>query len=153
MHPFRSDAYRITAGNMIPATVASFTAMARWARVNCAHPFLDLRVVRFCLQLPPVPLCWDKHLIRVALRGLLPGHVVTRPKTPVRSDPLGAAVRRLGDGWLPVAVPGAVTSRYYAWPDFVPLEQLMADDPAWVNSRPITLELFVRAWSHRTVLP
>ena len=151
-HPFRSDAYRITTGEWVPRAVAQFTPMAHRAQVSCAHPFIDLRLVRFCLRLPPVPLCWDKHLLRIAMRGQLPPDVVVRPKTPIRTDVLGAAVRNRQPDWLPVKGPGPVTSRYYAWPDFVKLEQLMATDPGWVHSRPVALELFSRSWSRRATI-
>ncbi|HEX6250793.1 MAG TPA: asparagine synthase-related protein [Gemmatimonadaceae bacterium] len=145
-HPFRRDAYRITAGDWVPATVSSFTPMARRQRASCVHPFIDLRMVRFCLRLPPVPLCWDKHLLRASLADSLPAEITRRPKTPMRADRLLAAVRRRPPGWLPVTSPGAVTSRYYSWPDFVSLERLMGGDP-WIHSRPISLELFAGAWS------
>lgn len=152
VHPFRREAYRITAGNWIPAAVACYTRVARPRGLSCAHPFLDLRLVRFCLRLPPVPLCWDKHLLRMAVRGQLPPEVVVRPKTPLRTDVLGAAVRRLEPAWLPVQEPGPVTSRYYLWPDFVPLERLMTADPVWVHSRPVALELLARCWSQRPTI-
>jgi hypothetical protein len=117
----------------------------------CVHPFIDLRLVRFCLRLPPVPLCWDKHLLRTLLSRRLPAEIAMRPKTPMQADRLVAAVRRLPPGWLPVIEPSDVTSRYYSWPDLVVLEQQMADDP-WVHSRPVTLELFARAWSGRATI-
>jgi hypothetical protein len=127
--------------------------MARRARVSCAHPFIDLRVVRFCLRLPPVPYCWDKHLLRAAMRGQLPPEVVVRPKTPIRTDLLGASLLRQRGHWRPVTGPGPVTARYYAWPDFVRLEQLMTADPGWVHARPVALELFSRSWAQRVTIP
>ena len=153
LHPFRSDAYRITSGEWVARAVGQFTPMARRARVSCAHPFIDLRVVRFCLRLPPVPYCWDKHLLRTAMRGQLPTEVVVRRKTPIRTDLLGASLRRQRGHWLPVTAPGPVTARYYAWPDFVKLEQLMTADPGWVHTRPVALELFTRSWSQRVTIP
>jgi asparagine synthase (glutamine-hydrolysing) len=151
VHPFRRDAYRITTGEWVSAAVSSFTPMARYVRTVCVHPFIDLRLVRFCLRLPPVPLCWDKHLLRTLLSRRLPAEIAMRPKTPMQADRLVAAVRRLPPGWLPVIEPSDVTSRYYSWPDLVVLEQQMADDP-WVHSRPVTLELFARAWSGRATI-
>ncbi|HYA63033.1 MAG TPA: asparagine synthase-related protein [Candidatus Sulfotelmatobacter sp.] len=62
---------------------------AGWNRVRLETraPFLDLRVLQFQLQLPPVPWCVDKELIRLAMRDTLPAAIVKRPKTPLPMDP------------------------------------------------------------------
>ncbi|MDQ3605459.1 MAG: asparagine synthase-related protein [Gemmatimonadota bacterium] len=64
------------------------------------HPLIDLRVVEYLLSLPPVPWCVNKHLFRMALRGVVPDAVVRRPKTPVVGDPLRERLRRPGAEWI-----------------------------------------------------
>ena len=44
-------------------------------------PYLDVRLLRFVLALPPVPWRFQKHLLRVAMARRLPRAVTRRPKT------------------------------------------------------------------------
>jgi asparagine synthase (glutamine-hydrolysing) len=64
------------------------------------HPLIDLRVIEYCLSLPPVPWAVNKQLFRVALRGLVPDAVVRRPKTPVAVSPVDELLRRPGAEWI-----------------------------------------------------
>lgn len=50
------------------------------------HPLADLRVIRFALDLPAIPFCIHKQLLRRAARDL-PAAIVTRPKAPMPGDP------------------------------------------------------------------
>lgn len=56
-------------------------------------PFLDTRVIRFALRLPPFPWSVDKHLVRQTLAPLLPGQVASRPKTSLQGEPFSAYAR------------------------------------------------------------
>jgi asparagine synthase (glutamine-hydrolysing) len=58
------------------------------------HPLGDLRLVRFLLDVPAVPWCREKHLIRTALKGILPGAVRLRPKAPLAGFPYLERARR-----------------------------------------------------------
>lgn len=51
------------------------------------HPLGDLRLVRFLLNVPAIPWCRDKYLIRTALKGILPEAVRLRPKAPLAGYP------------------------------------------------------------------
>jgi asparagine synthase (glutamine-hydrolysing) len=46
------------------------------------------------LGLPAVPWCVNKHILRVAMKNLLPQTVLNRPKTPLAGDPALQLVRR-----------------------------------------------------------
>lgn len=46
-------------------------------------PFMDPRVISFCLSLPAVPWLQRKYLLRRAFRGALPPALLARPKTPL----------------------------------------------------------------------
>jgi hypothetical protein len=65
------------------------------------HPYWDVRLVRFFLRVPAVPWCRNKHLIRVALRGLAPEAVRLRPKAPLAGLPYLERIRRSGYPELP----------------------------------------------------
>lgn len=62
------------------------------------HPFLDLRVLKFMLAVPPVPWARGKLLMRRAMRGRLPREILERPKTPLSGSPTEAPLRRFGLG-------------------------------------------------------
>jgi asparagine synthase (glutamine-hydrolysing) len=72
-----------------------FTGVA----IQTRWPFLDERVVRFALSLPPLPWCVDKHLLRRALAPLLPAEITARPKRPLAGDPLERFLARTPD-WI-----------------------------------------------------
>jgi asparagine synthase (glutamine-hydrolysing) len=56
-------------------------------------PYLDLRVVAFGLGLPRMPWSCHKELLR-RLGTTLPKEITSRPKTPLRGDPLGRRLQR-----------------------------------------------------------
>jgi asparagine synthase (glutamine-hydrolysing) len=66
------------------------------APVELRYPFLDVRLVTYVLSLPPVPWCIDKHLLRTAMRDVLPEPIRRRPKAPLTADPLGVHLRASG---------------------------------------------------------
>jgi asparagine synthase (glutamine-hydrolysing) len=57
------------------------------AAIEMRHPYLDLRVLRFLLQVPALPWCRVKYVMRQAGRARLPETVRRRPKTPISGDP------------------------------------------------------------------
>ena len=64
---------------LAPLIAAEFTQ----APIEIRCPLLDTRVIRFVMELPPIPWCQQKHLPRVAYRGALPDAVLQRPKRGV----------------------------------------------------------------------
>ena len=97
-HPLRSEAH----GRLTIAPWAwyfeSFDPGVTRVPVEVRYPFLDLRVVEYVLALPPIPWCVDKHLLRVAMQGLLPEAIRTRPKAPLRGNPLSGHLRKMDTG-------------------------------------------------------
>jgi asparagine synthase (glutamine-hydrolysing) len=61
--------------------------------VEFVYPFFDLRVVNFCLRIPPIPWCIRKHIMREAMRGRLPERVLRRPKAVAARSRLNDALR------------------------------------------------------------
>jgi asparagine synthase (glutamine-hydrolysing) len=55
--------------------------------VELRHPFFDIRLVSYCLALPPIPWCVDKEILRQANRNRLPKSVRQRPKSPLSGFP------------------------------------------------------------------
>ena len=57
-------------------------------------PFMDLRLLRFLLRVPPVPWCANKMLLRDAIKSQLPPAVLRRAKTPLVTEPVDVCLRR-----------------------------------------------------------
>ena len=57
-------------------------------------PYLDSRVVLFGLGLPNMPWAYNKYLMRRLGRGILPDEIISRPKTPLRADPVAHSLRQ-----------------------------------------------------------
>ncbi len=74
-------------------------AGARPQPIAQRYPFFDLRLVELLLELPVVPWCLDKHLLREAMREVLPEEVRRRPKTPLAAVPRHPAPRRPSELW------------------------------------------------------
>ncbi len=86
----------------IAAAVERYHRVAATQGVEARHPFLDRRVVDFCLALPwdqKVHSGWSKLVLRRATAGLLPGGVRWRRGRWVRLGPkfLAAAIASSGD--------------------------------------------------------
>lgn len=140
-----------------PAAHAAFALMvqdgcffdpydAAWTRrpVEYRHPLLDLRLVTFCLALPPHPWCVKKRILRLAMRGLLPEPVLQRPKTSLAGWPhLALLAREESRGIHPqVAAPGL--ERYVRE---VRLPNVFPEaDPerALLNLRPVSLNIWLQ---------
>jgi asparagine synthase (glutamine-hydrolysing) len=68
--------------------------------VEIRHPFMDLRMARYLLAVPPIPWCADKQIVRQAMRGgLLPEPVRRRPKTGLAGDPISEHLKRSPASW------------------------------------------------------
>lgn len=64
--------------------------------VEYRHPLMDLRVIDFCLTLPLQPWAVKKHILREAMRSLLPDAVRLRPKSPLAGAPHELLLRQQG---------------------------------------------------------
>jgi asparagine synthase (glutamine-hydrolysing) len=84
-HAVRPEAarlYQLIADS--PDFFGRLDAAATHRPLEFRHPLMDLRVVGFCMSLPPFPWCVDKAILRAALRDDAPSTVLRRPKTPAR---------------------------------------------------------------------
>jgi len=72
------------------STFESFDPGATQRPVELRYPFFDVRLASFALQLPSIPWCLNKHVLRETMRGRLPESVRTRSKTPLPGSPIEA---------------------------------------------------------------
>ena len=90
-HPLHAAAYDLLHSGICGRS--SEVEDAGWNRVNLEtrSPLLDLRMLAFLLRLPPVPWCMKKELCRRAMQDLLPRPILSRPKTPLKRNPVEVA--------------------------------------------------------------
>lgn len=108
------------------------------------HPFFDLRVVTFCLSIPPVPWCIRKEVLRRWLRGRVPEAVRLRPKAPLPGYPHLTAPARPDSVTRSAFTPCAEAA---AFVDRGKMASIAGEtDPAisWADLRPRALDLWFR---------
>jgi asparagine synthase (glutamine-hydrolysing) len=86
-HPWHPRAMASFNSTIWQTFLESFDASISNTSLDWRHPYLDLRVLHFLLAVPPIPWARRKHLLREAMRGILPDEVVERDKAPLLSDP------------------------------------------------------------------
>jgi len=149
VHPVRPAGYR---SMWYPGWQRMFEASDPGARIQpleWRHPYMDVRMIRYLLTVPPVTGACHKRLLRRAFQGMLPGEVLRRPKSPVEADPVLAWCR---SGHVLEFLPDPELDRYVETGNRVRLE---GTTPAELDFsvRVISLNLFLkfrRANSHTT---
>jgi asparagine synthase (glutamine-hydrolysing) len=105
------------------------------APVEIRHPYVDLRLLRYMLSVPTLPWCRRKHLIRQAMRNILPEEVLRRDKAPVAGSPVFQVVRQTG--MQPLVPTGELLE--YVNPRKVPNTMASDSSEFWLNLRPVVL--------------
>jgi asparagine synthase (glutamine-hydrolysing) len=144
-HPSRREAYSLLTSPDWPLTFESYDPGVTGVPVEVRHPFFDLRLVTYLLAIPPMPWCFDKTILRLAMRGALPESVRLRAKTVAVGDPLVALLRQPAARWVdrfePVAALRASVNR-----DRIPRVCGEADSSnIWTNLRPLCLNYWLRS--------
>jgi asparagine synthase (glutamine-hydrolysing) len=111
--------------------------------VEYRHPLLDLRLVEYCLSLPPLPWCVRKEILRAAMKRHLPRSILKRPKTPLAGFPHLALLRQPAASWLDGFAPAPSLEKYVVRSRIPAIRT--SDDPAWTwwNLRPLSLNLWL----------
>jgi asparagine synthase (glutamine-hydrolysing) len=103
-HPLSQAQYLETA-HLLPGYILS----SQGDRVAMAHavegrfPFLDHRVVEFASRIPPklkIRGLREKHILREAMKGLLPAHIGNRTKQPYRAPDCQSFVGHAAPGYV-----------------------------------------------------
>jgi asparagine synthase (glutamine-hydrolysing) len=143
-HPLHSDGYASLTGSFWPSIYENEDAGWTGAAVETRAPLLDQRLLRFLLRLPPVPWCMNKHLLREAMRGLLPEEVRLRRKTPLHGDPLLAHAK--SNGWKPALANGSCDrlSMFVNCRLFSATSCPVTGLSLWSETRPFALDLWLK---------
>ena len=143
-HPWYPDAHALLNGGYWPEILEHEDAEWIRAPLESRSPFLDRRLLRFLLRVPPVPLCIDKELLRRAMTGMLPEEVRLRPKVPLAGDPLMTQVRN--GKWSPLPLPEPTVSiRFFV--DWDLLHRILAESSGgcqWRDIRALSLNHWLK---------
>jgi asparagine synthase (glutamine-hydrolysing) len=151
-HPWHPKAYALLNSGYWPTVLEGEDASMTGQIIEMRSPFLDLRVQHFLLQVPPVPLCIDKELLRRMMRGRLPEQIRCRPKTPFAGDQILLQMKK--GLWSPLPMrkkPGGARN-FLDWGKVTAtLEKGPVSFP-WSDLRPISLIYWLeRVETRRTV--
>src|SRR5438445_4688415 len=143
-HPWYPDAHALLNGGYWPEILEHEDAEWIRAPLESRSPFLDRRLLRFLLRVPPVPLCIDKELLRRAMTGMLPEEVRLRPKVPLAGDPLMTQV--LNRKWSPLPLPEPTVSVSF-FVDWDLLHRILAESSGgcqWRDMRALSLNHWLK---------
>jgi asparagine synthase (glutamine-hydrolysing) len=115
LHPLYPDAYETLRGAYWSGILECEEPAWHGTHVQSRAPLLDVRIQRFLLRVPPVPMCIDKELLRRAFDGMLPDEIRLRPKTPLAGDPVA---QQVSNGfWEPrLGAPAQSILQFVDWP-------------------------------------
>ncbi|HEX5081931.1 MAG TPA: asparagine synthase-related protein [Blastocatellia bacterium] len=142
IHPRRPEAYQFLTATFWTKMFENYDPEVSGVPIETRHPLFDLRLLRYTLALPTLPVCVDKRLMRLAMRGLLPERTLRRPKAPLAGDPTPDRLRdcagRLWQSFVPVeALSQYVDLSKYANRDF----GVASERPRKLDSELATLEM------------
>ncbi|MGH8221651.1 MAG: asparagine synthase-related protein, partial [Woeseiaceae bacterium] len=128
------------------------------AAIETRWPFLDARIIRFALSLPPFPWSVEKHVLRRALQPLLPAPVARRPKTRLQGEPFSAYLGA-DPAWPDKAMEQVMSLEGYVrpsrWRGLLESQTTLPLESAWSLGRPVALSLWLNsqpATAHETAL-
>ena len=150
-HPLRAEAHHRLSTAPWSWYFESCDAGVTRLPVEIRFPFLDLRVVKYLLAIPPLPWCVDKHLLRVAMRGRLPDRIRVRPKSALAGDPLLAHLNRGEDPWRDRFAPAHYLARCVDLAALARLRSRQESDP-WQDVRPLCLNHWLKRVGNRPTL-
>jgi asparagine synthase (glutamine-hydrolysing) len=135
IHPVRPRGYASFEAPLWQQLFNSFDSGSTESPVEVRHPYVDLRLLRYMLAIPAIPWCREKHLLRRAMRGILPDQVLRRPKAPLSANPLFEAVRRRR------MRPPVPTEQLFQYVDPAKIDLATSNgvDEFWLHLRPVVL--------------
>ena len=93
-------AIRVLNSSTFATILGGYDAGATRLPLEVRHPLLDVRLIEYLLAIPSVPWLCNKHILRVAMKDLLPTKVLHRPKTGLQGDPALQLARDGSVRWL-----------------------------------------------------
>jgi asparagine synthase (glutamine-hydrolysing) len=144
-HPLHPIGHRGLSSEFWSSIFESDDAAWTGAALEMRAPFLDQRVIRYLLRLPPVPWCMHKELLRQTMRGLLPERIRARPKLPLLGDPL--RIHAESGSWSPLGLsePASKMRMFVDWDQLSPTLVGAQSSDLWSDLRPVSLNYWLKA--------
>jgi asparagine synthase (glutamine-hydrolysing) len=144
-HPTRPHAYELLTSPDWPQLFETYDANVTGVPVDVRHPWFDRRVVEYLLAIPPMPWCFDKTIVRVAMRGVLPDAIRLRPKTVAAGDALVALLAAPGARWIDAFTPAPALDGYVRRARVPRVCGEQDATAVWTHLRPLCLDYWLRA--------
>ncbi len=148
-HPTRPRIYRVLNSPMWSQHFENHDEAVTRAPIEHRHPLADLRLLEFTLSLPPAPWLMKKELLRVALRGILPASVCSRPKSPLTGSPFVETLKDPQTHWIDQFAPVPMLANFVERNAIPPCVGEADDYRLWMNARPLSLNCWLAAQAHQ----
>ena len=143
-HPFHPQGYCSLASDFWSSVFDQEDAVWTGVPVESRAPLLDQRVLKYLLQVPPVPWCAEKELLRTAMRGMLPEEIRSRPKTPLLGD--AVSIFAASGKWspLPLAAPTSAVETFVDWAKLEATLRGASGSKLWTCLRGVSLNYWLK---------
>ncbi|HKO96942.1 MAG TPA: asparagine synthase-related protein [Pyrinomonadaceae bacterium] len=145
--PRRQRAFESMTHPMWPQLFEDYDPDTTGAVVEFRYPFFDKRVVSFLLNIPSLPWCFDKALLRISTKPDLPETIRKRSKTLIVRDPILVRVEKpewqLTDYFRPVPM----LSNYVDVQKIDKADWLRSEHAIWMHVRPLSLNFWLQSLS------
>ncbi len=136
IHPIRPFNYSVVYNHIENLELFRlYDAEGTQAPVEVRFPFMDLRLLRFFLMVPPIPWAHSKYLLRRAMKGKLPTAVLRRPKETTFTSLIMEQIER---GRLPLV---NIAPEFHSYVDAEKLPTV-APDNMWTSGGILLARLF-----------
>lgn len=142
-HALRPEAHRRLSSPLLQSFLEGHDPGITRVPLEHRWPFLDVRLVRYLLAIPPLPWCVDKRLARLALNGSLPEALLERPKSPLRGDPIRTHLQTSDVSWIDRLEAAPALSRFVNRRALPPAASAAAAADPWADLRPLCLNYWL----------
>jgi asparagine synthase (glutamine-hydrolysing) len=144
-YPRRRRSFESLSHPMWPLLFEHYDPGTTGSTLEFRYPFFDKRVVNFLLNIPSVPWCSEKALLRIATREDLPPKITRRRKTAIVSDPILVRVEKpewqLDDYFRPLNILSE-----YVNPKLVDKAAWLQNrQEIWMHVRPLSLNYWLKS--------
>ena len=143
-HPLRPRAYRsLSLLRQMSGFFDYYDAGSTRLPLEFRHPMLDLRLLEYCLALPPYPWCMNKQILRDSMQGMLPETVRLRPKTPLAGLVYRERLQQEDAKWLDQFIAVPEMTKYVDRARIPTVHRSTDAYGPWIDLRPLSLNFWL----------
>jgi len=143
-HPIRPRAYDSITSPLWQSVFESSDPGVTSFPVEVRLPYIDIRMVRYLLAVPPIPWCCRKYLLRCFLKGLVPEEVRLRPKAPLSGYPIIELLHRGNARWIDQFELNSDLTKYIKRGINPNVSAKQISDELWMSLRLINLNYWMK---------